>query len=258
MLNFKSVNIISSLIFIGLLIAYSFYSFSFWLIVLFLFIWLLTTIAGSSLIGWNYHFKSLISNPSINKNQVAITFDDGPNPEYTPKVLALLEKHNAKATFFCIGKNIEMHPEIFKSIVEQGHTIGNHTFSHSTNFGFFSTKEVVEELLLTNKIIKQQTGLEAQLYRPTFGVTNPRIKRAIKITKLQPIGWNKRSLDTRNITEKRILNRVTKNLKKGDIILLHDTSEKTIVVLEQLLLFLQQQKITSVTIDKLFNIKAYA
>ncbi|QRM88864.1 polysaccharide deacetylase family protein [Lacinutrix sp. WUR7] len=258
MLNFKSVNIISSLILIGLFIAYSFYNFSFWFIILFLFTWFLITIAGSSLIGWNYHFTSLISNPSIDKNQVSITFDDGPNPEYTPKVLALLKKYNAKATFFCIGKNIEMHPEIFKSIIEQGHTIGNHTYSHSTRFGFFSTEEVLEELQQTNSIITQQIGLEPKLYRPTFGVTNPRIKRALKVTKLQPVGWNKRSLDTRNITEKRIFNRVTKNLKKGDVILLHDTSDKTIAVLEQLLLFLQEQKITSVTIDNLFHIKAYA
>ena len=258
MLKFKSVNSISSLLFIGLLIAYIFFSFSVWWIILLLFAWLLITIAGSSLIGWNYHFTSLNSNPKTDKNQIAITFDDGPNPEFTPKVLALLKKYNAKATFFCIGQLIEKHPEIFKNIIEQGHTIGNHTFSHSTNFGFFSTEKVVSELQQTNKIIKQQSGLDAQLYRPVFGVTNPRIKRAVKITGLQPIGWNRRSLDTRNITEKRILKRVTQNLKKGDVVLLHDTSEKTIAVLEQLLLFLQQQKITSVTIDNLFNIKAYA
>jgi peptidoglycan/xylan/chitin deacetylase (PgdA/CDA1 family) len=258
MLNFKSVNIISSLLFIGLLLAYSFYSFSFWFISLFLFAWFLITVAGSSFVGWNYHYTSLNSNPKTDKNQIAITFDDGPNPEFTPRVLALLKKYNAKATFFCIGKHIEMYPEIFKSIIEQGHAIGNHTYSHSTSFGFFSVEEILEELQKTNQIINQLTGLDAQLYRPTFGVTNPRIKRALQIIKLHSIGWNKRSLDTRNLSEKTILKRVTKNLKKGDVILLHDTSDKTIAVLEQLLLFLQQQKITSVTIDNLFHIKAYA
>jgi len=258
MLNFKSVNIISSLLLIGLLLAYSFYSFSFGYIILFLFAWFLITVAGSSFVGWNYHYTSLNANPKITKNQIAITFDDGPNPEFTPKVLALLKKYNAKATFFCIGKHIEMYPEIFKSIIEQGHTIGNHTYSHSTSFGFFSVEEIIEELQKTNQIIKQQIGLEAQLYRPTFGVTNPRIKQALQIIKLQSIGWNKRSLDTRKLSEKTILRRVTKNLKKGDVILLHDTSDKTIAVLEQLLLFLQQEKITSVTIDNLFQIKAYA
>ncbi|MDO6596022.1 polysaccharide deacetylase family protein [Oceanihabitans sp. 2_MG-2023] len=258
MLNFKTVNIISSLLLVGLLVAYSYYSFSIWFIILFLFAWFLITVAGSSFVGWNYHFTSLNSNPEINKNQIAITFDDGPNLEFTPKVLALLKKYNAKATFFCIGKNIEMHPEVFKSIIKEGHTIGNHTYTHSTNFGFFSVEKMVEELKKTNKIINRQICKDALLYRPTFGVTNPRIKRALQIIKLHSIGWNKRSLDTRNLSEQTILKRVTKNLKKGDVILLHDTSEKTISVLEQLLIFLQQQKIESVTIDSLFNIKAYA
>ncbi len=258
MLNFKSVNNIASLIFIGLLIAYSFFNLSFWWVFILLIGWLLLTIAGSSFIGWNYHFKSLNSNSEVNKNQIAITFDDGPNLEFTPQVLKLLKTYNAKATFFCIGKHIETHPELFNKIIAENHTVGNHTYSHTKSFGFLSTEKVVSELQKTNAIIKEQTGLEVLLYRPVFGVTNPKIKQALKITGLQSIGWNKRSLDTRNLSEKTILNRITKNLKKGDVILLHDSSDKTIAVLEQLLLFLQQQKIESVTIDTLFKIKAYA
>src|SRR5690606_35805009 len=115
----------------------------------------------------------------------AITFDDGPHPEFTPKVLNLLKKYDAKATFFCIGKHIELYPDIFKSIVEAGHTIGNHTYSHANDFGFFSVEKVISELQQTNAIIKQQIGLDARLYRPAFGVTNPRIKKALKTMKLQ-------------------------------------------------------------------------
>ena len=258
MLNFKTVNIVASLILVGLLVAYSTDYISLRFIIVFLIAWLLLTMAGSTFIGWNYHFKSLNANAKVSENHIAITFDDGPNQHFTPKVLALLKTYNAKATFFCIGKHIENHPEVFKDIIAQGHTVGNHTYSHSNIFGFLSTKKVTSELNRTNLIIKQQTGLNILLYRPAFGITNPKIKRALKITGLQSVGWNKRSLDTTNLDEKTILNRVTKNLKKGDIILLHDTSEKTIAVLEQLLLFLQQQKIRSVTIDRLFNIKAYA
>lgn len=258
MLNFKSVNTISSLILIGWLLGYSLFNLSIWPIFLLFFIWLIITGLGSSFIGWNYHVASLNSNTHINKNLIAITFDDGPHPEFTPKVLKLLKKHDAKATFFCIGKHIELYPEIFKSIVDAGHTVGNHTYSHAHSFGFFSVEEVISELQQTNSIIKQQAGLNNQLYRPAFGVTNPRIKQALKVTKLQSIGWSKRSLDTTKLSEKAILNRVTKNLKKGDVILLHDTSEKTIAVLEQLLLFLQHQHLESVTVDTLFNIKAYA
>lgn len=258
MLNFKSVNITACVIFIGLLVAYFSINLPIWCLVVFIVFWFLITIAGSTLIRWDYHFKSFNSNPNCSKNQVAITFDDGPHPEFTPQVLNLLAKYQAKATFFCIGKHMKTYPELLKKIIAQGHTIGNHTYSHANNFGFFNTEKVIEELQQTNRAAKHISGLDLQLYRPAFGVTNPRIKRAIKATDLQSIGWNKRSLDTTPLSEKTVINRITKTLKKGDVILLHDTSSKTVHVLEQLLLFLQQEHLESVTIDSLFNIKAYA
>lgn len=258
MLNFKSVNIAASFVFIGLLVAYSFFNVSFWFIILLVFIWLLLTGLGSAIIGWNYHFKSLNFNSKTRENYIAITFDDGPHPIFTPQVLDLLKKYEAKATFFCIGRNIESYPEILKDIIEQGHSVGNHTYTHDNKFGFFSTQKVISELQKTNAIVNKITGLELNLYRPAFGVTNPRIKRALKAIGLQSVGWNKRSFDTTNLDGKVIFSRITRSLKKGDVILLHDTSDKTIAVLEQLLLFLQQQKMESVTIDTLFKLKAYA
>ena len=98
--------------------------------------------------------------------------------------------------------------DIFKSIIEQGHTIGNHTFSHANSFGFFSTKKVVSELNETNSLVKKLTGKSLLLFRPAFGVTNPRIKRAVNQLNLQTVGWNKRSLDTTKLTEKQILGNV--------------------------------------------------
>lgn len=258
MLNFKSVNIITAIVWLVFLIASYFYKFSLWFLIVVPFFWFLVTLAGSFFIKWNYHFKSLHSNTSVKNSVVAITFDDGPHPEFTPKALELLEKYNAKATFFCVGKHIEAHPKVFSEIVKQGHTVGNHTYSHANNFGFFKTDKVIEELQKTNAIVKNSTGFSMRLYRPAFGVTNPRIKKAIKLTKLQSIGWSIRSLDTTSRSSEKIFNRTTKNLSKGDVILLHDTSLKSIVVLERLLLFLQEQNIESVTVDSLFNIKAYA
>lgn len=258
MLNFKIVSIFSSIIFIGLLALSLTQNISLWWLLLPILMWFIVTALGSGLIGWNYHFKSLNHNSKNTLNQVAITFDDGPNSKFTPQVLDLLKQYQAKATFFCIGKNIKQHSNIFKQILAEGHTIGNHTFSHSNAFGFFSTQKVIIELENTNVLITEVSGLKPKLYRPAFGVTNPRIKRAIKQLHLTSIGWNKRSLDTTGLSEKTILNRVTKNLKSGDVILLHDTSEKSVHVLEQLLLFLQQKKIEAVTVDSLFNIKAYA
>jgi len=258
MLTFKTVNITTAVAFLILLAAQYFFKIPLWSYFLLAFISLFITMFGSGLIQWNYHVKSLHSNKSINKNQVAITFDDGPNFEFTPKILHLLNKYNAKATFFCVGKHIEDQPELFKNIIDQGHTVGNHTYSHATNFGFLKTTKVISELQKTNDIVNNLTGLSMNFYRPAFGVTNPRIKKAIKIIGLQSIGWNIRSLDTTSRSSEKILLRITKKISKGDVILLHDTSLKTILILEQLLLFLQQKKMESVTIDSLFKIKPYA
>ena len=258
MLKFKLVNITTLLIFIGFLVVYFFFSLPLYSFFLLGIIWLLVTISGSFFIQWNYHFKSLNSNPNVSENSVAITFDDGPNPEITPKVLQLLADYNVKATFFCVGKQIAAHPELFKKIIEQGHVVGHHTYSHNSKFGFYKTAQVLEEFKLTEKLVLDIANLKMHLYRPAFGVTNPRIKKAKNIMNLISIGWNLRSLDTTFRSADNVLKRITKKCSKGDVILLHDSSEKTVIVLEQLLLFLQQQQLKSVSIDSLFNIKPYA
>ncbi|MEP0263969.1 polysaccharide deacetylase family protein [Dokdonia sp.] len=258
MLNFRSVNIAAVLISIILLAISILLEHFLWAYILLFVIWLFITVAGSFIVKWNYHVSSLNHDMDLKERKIAITFDDGPHPEYTPLVLELLKKYNAKATFFCIGEQVKKHPNIFNQIIKEGHTVGNHTYSHSTNFGFFKTEKVIEELAMTNEIVKETSGKIMQLYRPAFGVTNPRIKKALSVLKLQSIGWNVRSLDTTSRSPDVVLHRITKNLSKGDVVLLHDTSSKTIIILEQLLLFLQKQDIESITVDSLFKIKAYA
>lgn len=258
MLNYKTVQYFFIIAFLGLGIARYFVLFSINYFFFLAGLWLLLTIFGSGLIQWNYFFKSLHSNSSIKENLVAITFDDGPDPEHTPKVLALLEKHKAKGTFFCIGKHVEVHPELFKKIIASGHSVGNHTYSHSKSFGFFKTSQVIKELELTDTLFHEISKKMPRMYRPAFGVTNPKIKKALKTTKHIAIGWNKRSLDALPYSENFCFNRVTKNLKKGDVILLHDTSDKSIAILERLLLFLESKQMRSVTVDTLLNIEPYA
>ena len=257
-MRFYTINALALVIFFGLLLAGFFGDIPGWLYVLFVFIWVLITAIGSFQIKMNYHFQSLNHNYKTSENHISITFDDGPNPDFTPKVLSLLKENNAKTTFFLIGKNAEKYPEIVRQIIEDGHTIGNHSYSHSKNFGFFSAEKVAAELDQTNAILKKITGKEIKMFRPPFGVTNPNIKKALKTTGHFSIGWSKRSLDTTNLSEEKILKRITSNLKKGDIILLHDTSAKTVAVLEQLLLTLQPHKLQSVPVDRLLEIKAYA
>jgi peptidoglycan/xylan/chitin deacetylase (PgdA/CDA1 family) len=254
MLKFKIVNSIT----IVLLLIITFSNLSKWYLFVVLICWFILTLIGSFNIKWNYHLESLNCDHKIQENQVAITFDDGPNNEFTPQVLNLLKRYNANATFFCIGKHIKENPELLKKIIAEGHVVGNHTYTHDEKFGFFKTKNVIAELLETNTIIKKLTGLETKLFRPPFGVTNPRIKKAIFGTDLQSIGWSVRSLDTTSKSSRSIIKSIQKKVKKGDVILLHDTSSKSIEVLEQLLVILKEKQMESVTVSTLFNIKAYA
>lgn len=255
MLTFKKVNTLTIIMLIGILtygflLQHTIYP----LVILLFLLWVILTTIGSFNILWNYFLTAKNSNKNSKENIVSLTFDDGVNPEITPKVLDLLKKYNTKATFFCIGKNIEKYPKLAQRIVAEGHSIGNHTYNHSNKWGFLSTEKVLEEIKKNNEIIEQITGKQTKLFRPPFGVTNPHIAKATKQLNCEVIGWNVRSLDTVIKNEEKILNRITKKVKKGDVILLHDNSEKTVVVLEQLLYFLEKKKLKSVTIEALFNI----
>ncbi|MCY0969851.1 polysaccharide deacetylase family protein [Chryseobacterium wangxinyae] len=206
---------------------------------------------GSFDIQLRYFIKS-ITHKRTKTKEVALTFDDGPT-EFTPKFLDLLKENNIKATFFCIGKQIEKYPETFQRIIAEGHSIGNHTFSHLNNTGFLSASKMIDEIKKCDEVMLKIGNIKTDLYRPPFGVTNPNIAKAIKKTNKKSIGWNMRSLDTVIDDEEKIYKRITKNFKKGSIILLHDTSEKTYNVLVELLLFLEREKYSTFTIDSIIK-----
>ncbi|KPE51316.1 polysaccharide deacetylase [Chryseobacterium indologenes] len=225
-----------------------------------LWVYLAGFLAFSAVVVWGSftiqlgYFVNSITHKRTRIKETALTFDDGPT-EFTPKFLDLLKEHEVKATFFCIGKQIEKYPEIFQRIIAEGHTIGNHTFSHSNSTGFLSTFKMTEEIEKCDEVMMKVGNIKTDLYRPPFGVTNPNIAKAIRKTGKKSIGWNVRSLDTIIDNEKKIYQRVTKGLKKGSIILLHDTSEKTYRVLADLLLFLKDKKYSTFTVDTLIKSK---
>ena len=256
MLKHKNIAILCSVVFIFLFTLSFFFNVSNIFFVMLFFGWLTITTWGVFDIRSQYFIKTYCNNSAVNEKVISISFDDGPHL-MTHKVLDVLAKYNVKATFFCIGNQIEKDPEILKRIVNEGHLVGNHSYSHSNFFGTFSTKKVIEELEKTRKIILDITGKNTLYFRPPFGVTNPKISRAIKATRYKAIGWNIRSLDTVIKSEDEILKRVKNKIKPGGIILFHDTSLKTVSVLERLLLFLQEEyKI--VPIDYLINESPYA
>lgn len=219
-------------------------------------LWFAIALVGSSFIWTGYHVKAYCGTSSGKTSKIALTFDDGPG-EYTLPVLDILKKYDAKATFFCIGKNIIMHPEIVRRTIAEGHVIGNHSFSHSPLFDFYRTHTIQSELRQTDALIEKYTGRKPRLFRPPYGVTTPSIRRAIEATKHLVIGWNIRSMDGVTKNKELILRRINRRIAPGGIILLHDTSAETVSVLEQLLLTLRRLNYEVVPIEQLLNIKAY-
>ncbi len=191
-----------------------------------------------------------------NQKKIAITFDDGPDPKITPQVLSILDKYNAKATFFCIGNHIEKNIELLKEIDKKGHLIGNHTWSHNRWFDLFSSKKMQADIEKTNGLIFETINKKAKLFRPPYGVTNPALKRALKKLDFQTVGWSIRSFDTVKSTEK-TLKRIKKGLTTGDIILFHDNREHIVDILDSFLEYAKSENYEIVALDKLLNIKAY-
>ncbi|MBS7230402.1 polysaccharide deacetylase family protein [Flavobacterium psychroterrae] len=219
-------------------------------------IWLGINAFGSAQISSNYHVKAFCNNPLETEKKIAITFDDGPS-EFTLEVLALLKKYDVKATFFCIGKNIEAHPEILKQIILEGHLVGNHSYSHSPFFDFYNAKKIKTEIQKTDDLLEKFTSKKINFFRPPYGVTTPSIRRALKITGHKVIGWNIRSLDGGTKNQSLIFNRIIKRVSPGGIVLLHDTASHSVLVLEQFLQFLQQNNYEVISIEELLSLNAY-
>ena len=256
MLKHKNILLFCIAMLVVLVTLYFIYQVKWWVFLLLFLFWLAMTVWGSADIRLGYFVKTYCNNPAEKQRKIAISFDDGPHP-MTEKVLDILQKHNVKATFFCIGKQIEKYPDIFRRIIEEGHVVGNHSYSHSTGFGFFSTDKVVGEIEITNDLIERLSGKKVLLFRPPFGVTNPQISRAVNRTNHYVIGWNNRSLDTVISNENDIVERVKGKVVPGGIILLHDTSVRTVAALEQILLFLQAEKYKVIPVNTLLNLPAY-
>ena len=164
------------------------------------------------------------------ENKVYLTFDDGPTPEITNWVLNELEKYNAEATFFCIGKNVEKYPEIHKSVIKNGHSIGNHTFNHLN--GWLTNDEIyLKNVSLAANVLPENP----LLFRPPYGKIKPSQAKKLQNLGYKIIMWDILSADFDNkISPKKCLENVLKNIESGSIIVFHD-SQKAFSNLEYVL-----------------------
>ena len=157
------------------------------------------------------------------KDQVFLTFDDGPIPDVTPWVLSELQRYEAKATFFCIGDNIRKHPEIFQQVIADGHAIGNHT-QHHLNGWNTSFDQYIEEVAAFEETFKNNTKLSLSLFRPPYGKITSKQARQVLKEGYQIVMWSILSYDyDTNVSEEQCLQNVLKYLKPGAIVVFHDS-----------------------------------
>jgi len=166
---------------------------------------------------------SLVWKINTKQKIIYLTFDDGPTPEITEWTLNILDKYNSKATFFCIGKNIEKYPQIFKLILEKGHTIGNHTNNHLKGWKT-KTKDYLENINLAQDQIDKFYKGKQLLFRPPYGRIKPKQIKEISKLNYRIIMWNILSKDwDKTISKETCLDNVVKKTNSGDIVVFHDS-----------------------------------
>ena len=207
-------------------------------------------------LSWNFFIPTLCK-AKTNEKVVALSFDDGP-AGYTQGILDTLKQLNAHAAFFCIGKNIPGNEQVLRRINEEGHLIGNHSYTHHFWFDMWSTAKMADDIQKTDKEIEQVTDLRPLLFRPPYGVINPNLAKAIKGRKYTSIGWSIRSFDTKITDKEKLLSKILNPLKPGDIILLHDSIEITSAILPELIARIKTKGFNIIRLDKMLNIAPYA
>jgi len=154
--------------------------------------------------------------------EVSLTFDDGPDPEVTPRVLDLLDRHQAKASFFCVGEKAAAYPHIVKEIVRRGHSIENHSHRHSGAFAFYGLVRLKREVESAQTVVSGITGRAPRFFRAPMGLRSPLLDPVLAKCGLHYVSWTRRGLDAIHCNPERVLQRLAGSLAAGDILLLHD------------------------------------
>jgi len=160
--------------------------------------------------------------PAVSRREVALTFDDGPDPDVTPRILDLLDTHAAKASFFCVGARAEGSPELVGEIIRRGHEVLNHSFGHAHSFPARGLVAMRRDIGRAQAVLTRLTGRTPALFRAPMGFRSPFMEPAIAAHGLHFVSWTRRGFDTRERDAEKVLARLTRGLAAGDILLLHD------------------------------------
>lgn len=183
----------------------------------------LLTLAGlwprSSLLGANW---TRLPPAAADRSQLALSFDDGPDPEVTPRVLDLLARYDARATFFCIAQRAAAYPELCREIVARGHAVENHSYRHSHGFAFSGLLGFRQELELAQQTLTGITGVRPRFFRAPAGLRNPLLDPVLHRAELTLASWTRRGFDTRERDPEVVRRRLLHGIGAGDILLLHD------------------------------------
>jgi peptidoglycan/xylan/chitin deacetylase (PgdA/CDA1 family) len=177
--------------------------------------------------------------PAVERKQFALTLDDGPDPEVTPRVLDLLDQHGVRATFFCIAQRAQAQPLLLREIVARGHDVQNHSHAHRHTFSLLGPRAVWREIERAQQVLADLAGLRPHCFRAPAGLRNPFLDPVLHRLSLRLVSWTRRGFDTVTADASRVLGRLTHAMAAGDIVLLHDgharrSSRGQAVVLEVL------------------------
>ncbi len=204
---------------------------------------------------------------AIARREIALTFDDGPHEEVTPQILDHLDLYNAKATFFCIGEKVAAHPELVAEIVRRGHSVENHSYHHRTLFAFNGPKRLKRDIMNAQKAIQDAAfGVAPRFFRAPFGFRSPFLGAILRKLALQHVAWTRRGYDTTCGNPDTVLNRLSRNLAAGDILLLHDSNTRrtatghllVLEVLPRLLALCEHKQLHSVSLSMIFHDRSTA
>jgi peptidoglycan-N-acetylglucosamine deacetylase len=194
-------------------------------------LWPQSSVLGSNLVR--------LPPASAERGEVALTFDDGPDPTVTPRVLELLGRHDAKASFFCIGRQAAAHPDLVREIVRRGHSVENHTDTHPYTFSCLHPGALAREVGRAQETLTRLAGQPPRFFRAPMGLRSPLLDPVLCRASLRLASWTRRGRDTVDRNPPAVLRRLTNRLASGQILLLHDansalTSRGRPVVLEVL------------------------